>query len=503
MPKKKGIDPSAASTDTRQNRAVPADDGRGFRKFKRKICIGAIIRAILFGLSLGAMTGAALWFVDKMTIVEPDFKRYLLVAAAVAGVSAVLMAIILIPTRKRLARRLDRSLALGEKVQTMVAFRGQEGAMLAMQRADTDRILQETPRRRVKGTCTWLFALLPLVAVLCTVGTILVPAKEPPAPAPVVEKTWHLEAWEEQALKDLIREVQESDMEQTPRIEVVTELETLLKRLKSISKETDMKREVIASITDIHTIVSNHNTYDILADAMTTAPAELIRTMGSRMKTLDPVLIGDVMQDVRQSLETDRETATLLAAAIRQSITASKLNATNDVIVALEAFAVDLDALAVQESESDDNALAAMIENHNEALNAALLLQATNEEVEEYVMYKLLSIFGISSAELPEDLLKDFGDDEDVSDAPLDDNTEEDNATSGGAGSGEQIFGSNDTIYDPETDTYVSYGAVLKGYYAKITEMMVDGASPEEIAEALEGYYTILFDGRNNEENKG
>ena len=42
-----------------------------------------------------------------------------------------------------------------------------------------------------------------------------------------------------------------------------------------------------------------------------------------------------------------------------------------------------------------------------------------------------------------------------------------------------------------------------KLYYAKITEMLIDGASPEEIEEALSDYYAILYDGRKNEENKG
>lgn len=499
MPKKQETNIATPEAKAATAHATFVGDGHGFRKFKRKIYIGAIIRAILFGVSLGVITVAALWLIDKMTIVDPNFKRYAMIGGIVAGAISLAMAAILIPGRRRLAKHLDRSLHLGEKVQTMIEFRGQDNDMLVMQREDTDRILRETPRRRVKGACTWLFALLPFVAAACLAGTIMVPAKEVPPPPPVIEKTWHLTQFEEQALKDLIKEVEESNMEREPRVAVVVELETLLSRLKNIRKEAQMKAEVINSVSDIHTIVKDHNTYDVLAASMTTAPSSVIRDLARSMKTLDPLLIGEDMQSVREALKTDGA-ATLLATSIRQSIQASEIDNDNEVIVALTDFADELDTIT---AETDENTIAAMIETHNDALNAALLLQATNEEVEEYVRYELMSLFGIATADLPEELQKELAESDDGSDAPLDDNTEEDKATSGGAGSGEQIFGSNDTIYDPETDSYVSYGEVINNYYAKITEMLIDGASPEEIEEALSDYYAILYDGRKNEENKG
>ena len=486
MPKNKG-------TAVRQ----PAEGayGQGFRKFQRKMRAGTVIRAILLGLSMGLFTVAVWLLIDKLTVGTPNYLRYAAVAAAVAVVTGALTGIILFPTRRRLARRLDNTLSLGEKVQTMVAFAAKDSPMLAMQREDTDRILRETPKKRVKGIGTWLFITLPLVAILGAVGTVLVPAKEPPEAPPAVEKTWYLKPWEEQALKDLIREVEISDMESQPKTDTVVELETLLKRLKSINRESAMKAEVTSTIVDVHTIVNEYNTYDLLAAQMTQALSAAIRELGESMNTLDHLLISEAMQKIREALE-DRSVATDMAAAIDLAVQASGILATNETVAAVSALS---DELAALPADADDNTVAALIEKHDEAINAALALQAKNEEMAEYVMYELMSIFGIAQSDLPPEFLAALKPEDDAADDPLDRDDEPEKGNSGGKGDGEQLFGGNDEIYDPETGRYVSYGEVINHYFAKITEMLADGSSPEEIEKALSAYYTALYDGSKKE----
>ena len=59
--------------------------GKGFSKFKRKLRLGAIVRAVVFGLSLGAVTFAVLWTLAKLNAQEPDLTVAILYAAAAAG----------------------------------------------------------------------------------------------------------------------------------------------------------------------------------------------------------------------------------------------------------------------------------------------------------------------------------------------------------------------------------------------------------------------------------
>ena len=134
-----------------------------------------------------------------------------------------------------------------------------------------------------------------------------------------------------------------------------------------------------------------------------------------------------------------------------------------------------------------------------EALDAALYIQATNEEVEDDTIYTLLSIFGIKASEVPEHIFNDPDDPRGEEDYEPEDDPDQIHA--GGLGSGEMIFGSDDTIYDPDREAYVTYGEVIGDYYARISELLVDGNLPAELQNALSDYFAILFNGSENKEN--
>lgn len=469
--------------------------GKGFKKFKRKLRIGALIRAVIFGLSLGGITTAVQLLAAKLTASETDFAAYNLYAAIVASAGTLLMLLILLPTNKRIAKRVDNQLALGEKTQTMLQFRKDTDDMAVLQRENTDRILSETPKKRVKGVCTWLFALLPLAASLYIVGTILVPAKEPPEPPPVVENNFAITPWQTQALKDLIEKVRTSDMEEEPREGVVKQLESLLVKLGSIKKEPAMKEAVISCIEGIHRVVSEHNTYDLIASAMYKSPNKTVQDLGGAINSLQALLIGQWMNDTQNALMDQSLTPGGLATGITQSLTQSQVDGENEVCIALLAFAVKLAAL----TEVSEDILAPLMAEAEEALNSALFIQATNQEIEDDTIYTLLSIFGMKASEVPEHIFNDPDDPRGEEDYEPDDDL--DHIHAGGLGSGEMIFGSNDTIYDPDREAYVTYGEVIKDYYAKISELLVDGKLPAELEDALNDYFAILFNGSDQKEN--
>lgn len=472
--------------------------GKGFSKFKRKLRGGAVLRAVIFGLSLGLVTVSVMWLVAKLSAVEPDFIGYSLYGGIAAAAGLLAMLLILLPTKKRIARRVDQHLRLGEKTQTMLAFRKDTSPMAELQRADTDRILQETPRRKVKGVCTWLFVLIPVVAILTFGGIMMVPAKQPPEPPPVIENNFAITPWQTQAVKDLIEKVKTSDMEAEPKEGVVKQLESLLIKLGSIKKEPAMKDAVISCIEGIHAVVSNHNTYDILADTMFGSPSDGVQDLGSAIDSLQALLIGEWMNNTKTAVLDRTVSPSTLATGITQALTLSGVDTENEVHIALLAFTVGLTALPEDRAEEEVGALFTKAE---EALNSALYIQAVNEEVEDDTIYTLLSIFGIKASEVPEHIFNDPDDPRREEDYEPEDDLDKIHA--GGLGSGEMIFGSDDTVYDPDREAYVTYGEVIGGYYAKISELLVDGNLPPELEEALNDYFAILFNGSENKENNG
>ena len=471
--------------------------GKGFLKFKRKLWIGAIVRALIVAFSIGIIALAIQWLIAKMNAISPNFFLYGLKSTLPAVVSFAVVFLFLLPTNRRVARLLDARLGLGEKVQTMLAFRQDEGDMASIQRADTDRILCETPRKKVKGACMWLFAIIPVVACFCMAGTVLVPAKEPPLPPPVVDNNFSITPWQEQALQDLIEKVKASGMEAEPKEGVVKQLESLLIKLKNTKKESVMKETVISTIESIHTIVSEHNTYDVIAAALIHTPTQAVQELGGAIDSLRALLIGDWFNATTEALTADRSVAATLATGIAQALTASAVDASNEVHMALMAFTLEL--TEINENTTNDE-ISGLLAQTEETLNAALYIQATNEEVEDDTIYTLLSIFGIKASEVPEYVFNDPDDPRAEGDYEQDDDL--DKIHGGGLGSGDMIFGSDDTIYDPEKNTYVTYGEVLDRYYARITDMLVDGNLSPELEEALSDYFAILFNGSENKENK-
>ena len=472
--------------------------GKGFSKFKRKLRGGAVLRAVIFGLSLGLVTVSVMWLIAKLSAVEPDFIGYSLYGGIAAAAGLLAMLLILLPTKKRIARRVDQHLRLGEKTQTMLAFRKDTSPMAELQRADTDRILQETPRRKVKGVCTWLFVLIPVVAILTFGGIMMVPAKQPPEPPPVIENNFAITPWQTQAVKDLIEKVKTSDMEAEPKEGVVKQLESLLIKLGSIKKEPAMKDAVISCIEGIHAVVSNHNTYDILADTMFGSPSDGVQDLGSAIDSLQALLIGEWMNNTKTAVLDRTVSPSTLATGITQALTLSGVDTENEVHMALLAFTVGLTALPEDRLEEEVGALFTKAE---EALNSALYIQAVNEEVEDDTIYTLLSIFGIKASEVPEHIFNDPDDPRREEDYEPEDDLDKIHA--GGLGSGEMIFGSDDTVYDPDREAYVTYGEVIGCYYAKISELLVDGNLLPELEEALNDYFAILFNGSENKENNG
>lgn len=473
--------------------------GKGFRKFKRKFWVGTLARAAALSLSAGALVASALWLADKLTATQPRLFIYVGISAAAALLGFLAVLVTLLPTDKRVAKRLDRTLSLGERVQTMIAFRDDQGDMAVLQREDTDRILSEIPKGRVKGTCTWLFVLLPLLACLCTVGTLIVPAKEPPTPPPAVDNNFSITPWQEQALKDLIEEVRASGMEEEPKEGVVKQLESLLIKLKSTKKESVMKETVISTIESIHKIVSEHNTYDVIAASMASSPAPSVRKLGTAIDSLEALLIGEWMNTTQEALQAaPAEQASTLSAGITQALTLSRVDPSNEVHLALIALALRLAEVTDGTPKEEIDTLFGEAE---EMLSAALRIQSVNEEVENDTIYTLLSIFGIKATEVPEHVFNDPDDPRGEGD--YDPGDDMDKIHAGGLGSAEMIFGSDDTVYDPDSGTYVTYGEVINGYFARITEMLVDGSLTPELEKMLSDYYAYLFNGTENKESNG
>jgi hypothetical protein len=124
-------------------------------------------------------------------------------------------------------------------------------------------------------------------------------------------------------------------------------------------------------------------------------------------------------------------------------------------------------------------------------MGKAMVQQRYDDEMGDYVVKRLLDIFGIPMDELP----ADAQDNDQGPQTPGDyeDDDDDQTLTDGGLGSGELIVGSQDVIYDPERNDYVKYSEVIDRYNAIFLESKIDGLLSDDMAELIEAYFTALF----------
>lgn len=467
--------------------------GNGFLKFQKKIRANTLLMAVVFGVACGLLTASAILLVQKL-FATPNLVLYLGCGLGVAALTGGILYFINRPTNKRIAKRLDHDLQLHEKVQTMIEFQNEQGDMIALQRMDTDRILEETSLKQLKSKHIWRHFIVPVISCIMLVTAILVPVAGAMKP-PVDDDGFVFTPWQEQALLDLIEKVNASNMEETPKRDVVTSLEELLVTLKQATKESEMHTEVVDTITEIYTVVEQHNSYDVFGKNMMISTNVVVSKLGTAISTLDAEAMTQCLTEAAANTK-DKVSATTLASGLETVLAQVSVGEDDVLMQTMTSFIKDLKAAQTADAISN------VFQTAGDSLDNALLKQQNNEDVREDTIFRLMEIFGILDSELPVNILtdltsKDLG--EGGSEGKEDD--EDQTIHAGGLGSGEMVYGSDDMIYDPQLDRYVTYGEVINGYYAIITEQLVDGNISAEHEQILTDYFSYLFDSTAEDEN--
>lgn len=475
----------------------------GYIRFKKKLRRNALIKSLIFGLSCGLLSAAGVILYQKLMMIQPLLWLYLTVGAGVALVSGLAAFLVLRPSQRKIARKLDSDLALGEKVQTMLAFEHEENDMLTLQREDADRRLREAPKGAVRTRHAWVHAFAPVLACALLTVAIVTPVKavepEPPEPEPPFE----LSSWQETALAQLIEEVKASEMESAPKRDVVSELENLLESLRVTSTESDMKAMVITVISNLNSIIREHNSVNIFSPCMSASKHESVAALAMAMDMLSGLELKEALESTREALRVDEVAEPLKAYAVALTdmlaLAAENRVPENDpMYVAVQTFIRDLAQLQGQLADYTrdwaQTQLDPLFEENTEDLSDALFIQYTNKDVKDMAVTRLMEIFGISADELPDEEKVQIPD---INDDPDDDNKrdEEEKGNQGAPGDAEVLFGSDDKIFDPRTNEYVTYGDIINEYYAGVTQKIIDGQIPETLEQFITDYFATLYDG--------
>lgn len=475
---------------------------RNFEKIKKKIRLATIIKFVLFGIALGLASAAALVIAQKLAGLTPGVVMAALVGGAVAVAAILLSLLVKYPTEKRIAKRLDDRLSMNEKVQTMVEFRGAEGEMLEIQRENTEQILSATPKKKLRDRRAWVQVILPVLSFAIVALAILLPVRiESSAPVgdgPGEEDIWALTEWHVTAVRVLIEEVKASEMQEPGKDSVVEYLEKMLVDLEYVTSKSQMKRVVMDCMVRVNEVTNGINTYTALVRALRGAGNAKVNEFADAIGTPADPIIESKYQALKASFSPDSLGADVkqLGTALNGALATVSVPEEDALYVALASFSEQLIAFAqtAEEMETEEAAgtLTRVFEAAAEQMGLAMQQQGINRQTTDDVVEGLMAIFGIEWSELPDELR--YSDDDE---AATEDNeyeeTEDEILGSGGKGSGEVIYGSDDAIYYPKDEAHVKYGDVIDEYNGqKVTEMQERPLTDEQ-KEFIDKYFADLY----------
>lgn len=478
--------------------------GQGYRKFRRRMLRACLLRSILPGASLALAVFAVLLVLYKRMILP---LSPLLCAGIGAGVGLVLFAALfaaLFPYQKRLARKLDRELALREGVQTMLAFADRQDDIMVLQREQTDARLQAIPTKKLKIRHVWTCVVCFALAALLSVSAFAIPAKLPEPPPAPVDPPFTLSDWEAIALQDLIREVRESTMTESAKQDTVASLEALLAALYETETEGRMRTLVVDTVMSVREIMNGAVTYRSFSPDMSASGSAYTRELAKALAITDQAAFKQALDTIAENIKQDEEFDVAiheLSDQIRMTLRNSGADEQDALYVELERLSNTLANVEAKMENGYDLTWGRM--QVSDAFNVAytqmgkaMTQQRYDAEMGVYVEDKLLEIFGLSAEDLPDPEGEEQGP---QTPGDYEEDDDDQTLTDGGLGSGELILGSQDIIYDPTREDYVKYSEVIDLYNAIFLEKKVDGLLSEEMEVLIEAYFAALFSPSNKD----
>ncbi len=483
-----------------------------FQNIKKKYLTRAIVIGAVGGVCLGLLAVGLVLLSLKLSEINLAVGYYCLIGFGTAVIVGAVLFLALLPRDKKLAKKLDHEYELHEKVQTMVAFRGREGDVIEMQRADTSERLNSLPKKKTGAARIFKLAALPVLSVAVFLAAVFVPA----TPTEIVGGNT-VTNWQIAALSLLIEDVNKSALTDSYKTATVGVLQGVGNDLKE--PQTDPKVTVLAAITEIDGIFATQS-YAPIAAALEKYESTKLFASGiengvESYRLNVPITKYETVKDRAEALE-ELVGGTLekQMAAVYKELTAEGV----DLQEALSGLGKDISAALAKSGVANSDALYSILKTFAEEVPAvesdklekslntlsgtlttqALYAQSYDRMMREFVRERLAEIFEIPSAQLP-------GNEQEPGTQPGTSPGEpgsEKPSEGGGYGRGDILYGSDSKVYDPYNNKFVIYGDVINEYYAMILEQIANGTFSEESEKLISDYFGHLFSGIEDDEDK-
>ena len=460
-----------------------------FNRFKSRVRLQAIFASVLLGIGSAIATLAVSMLILKLSGKEAQIVHYV-VCSTVALVISPILYFIFMPSDVRLAKRLDSCYTLDEKVSTMIELREDEGVFVTLQREDANERLGKQPIKMIKSKQLVAGLLVFFISLGCIAGAWMLPVRAGGIETPIDEfdKQWIIAA-----IGELITIVKGAYINDTLKENTLDQLNDLLDFVEESSYLSEMKTKAITTVIAINSALNRANSAEALSVTFAQSTNPGIVSLAATLEALSGSGAKTALEELGDSLMgANASDKNFAADEIDSYLAASGVRSDDTVYAALKGL------VSVLKSDSGD--VYEEFSSVGKKISSEIVIQSVNRSTINIVINKLCNLFGIT-----EDDLTTVDPDTDINlrdpsdDGVPPDDTEgkepENNIGAGGLGTGDVIYGSDDLVFDPDTNTYRPYGEILNEYFAKANEQITDGKVSDEISDAAEEYFGTLFGG--------
>ncbi|MBQ8371706.1 MAG: hypothetical protein IJX38_02025 [Clostridia bacterium] len=511
--------------------------GLGFKRFKRRLLLTAILKSASIAACAALIAGAGITVLTKfvgLTMPLSDLVMYALACGSAFLLAFAISGVAMFPTNKRVARRIDSALDFKERTQTMLEFMDDDGPVAAAQREDTDKRLQRAPLGAVRTTVKRIvaLALALVISAGALTGALVIPAAEPAADdgaSDIPEEEPNVDESNKQRLIDIINDIiyrlENPSKEKSPYFDddlqfslvnvqymdaslkglTVEYLGDLVTEIEAAEKFSVMKRAAITAVRKVSKDYTVKNTYEALGASFSESGTRLIKELGDAITALDRNGVGNSISGIGSEIEVmfyneDYNGAMVYVDGISAAINRSKIGNEDPLRSALTVYQA---AVRKAIKASDASTVTDATKAASRAARDAIQQQIYNAGVIPVVIEMLMRTFNISledlaehADEIPEELLPPPPDDEDKDDEEEEDGEDEDDMDveqEGGAGSGNVNYAGDDLVYWHPTQSYVKYSEILAIIEAATEEELAGKEIDPALAEAIDQFFALLY----------
>lgn len=511
--------------------------GESFRKVKKKLFIGALVKAAVCGISFGLISAGAVLLGLKLSAISIHPLFYVLIGLVAAVGCFALVFLLLKPSDKKLAKRLDSKYGLREKSQTALEFGEKSGAVIELQRSDADSAIAAIPRTKFSFAKIWQYVVVAAVALAVSATAIIIPAKADEKGGPNIwDDPFELTEYQEISVRNLIAYINGSHLETSIKSYSAETLGGLIEDLRQTKTMGGMRTLVTDALSGIQGRITALSSYRTIGEAL---------LEDGRLSNLVEAISDGATAYRSVSLMTEEEADALYSAGIDLIITAAispltdfrkeldvkladglanlLMGLSGSIQLALSVADISesdilygtcmdladgfLQIKAVADGGAGDEAVQAEIDKFLGVKNASvgdwqtgwglkfvseLTAQSYRLGMNRFINNRLRTIFGLPLETESNEGIGDGG-----NNSPGDDDRQ---PNQGGYGTGENVYGDDVKVYDPFTGEYVPYGELMDRYYAIVQEILRSGDITDEEERMILEYFEILTNGFKTEE---